>query len=346
MFATTQSIPKPATVNTMFCFREMPTTFDHPFDAQTVFSDLSSKYGVKRSPMHLLPMIAGDAVLGIQFEMQDGLNVGQRIRGFLDGSLAEKAGVKAGDIAVAFNGISIKDEDAIRAESLTWNVGDEVALKVRRGMKELEFQVPTIFNNRGLVFKSVRDDLGTLPPVDPKTVMVLEGVDLAFSHIPVAQYLDMENPLESVEQLKEIAKIEAAKRGANVVHLLRNRSEAQHYFGNSGNPHLGFVCGLLYAPEGTLGVTYETGPGYEKRRVIRRVISPSAAEAGLRIGDNVLALNGIDVLSEAAFLREMMKCKPATTVELTVARDGKELKIPLKTARNEVTGGAVATAEK
>ena len=336
MFATTQSIPKPSTANAILCFREQPVGFNDHFDAQKIFSDLSSKYGITKSAQHLDMHYSSKALLGIYFEMIDGLTAGQRVRGFADGGFAAQAGIKAGDTVLALNGIPLTQKDAIGAEAAKWQVGDTVEVTVERGMKKLKIPVQTIVNNRGIRFRTVREDLGKLPPIDARRVTIIEGTETPFTYNPVADYVDYENPLENIEEFKEIAAREAAVRGANVVHILRNHSEALQYFGKVENTQMGFTCGLLYAPPAALGLTYETGTSYEKRRVVRRVLNPAAQEAGLRIGDNVLALNGIDVLSEPTISKELAKWKVGDVVEVTVARDGKELKIPVKVISNDV----------
>lgn len=337
MFSTTQSIPKPSTVNTILCFRGKPYAFNNYFDAARVFADLSSKYGVTKSPEHLQRLNDSKALMGISFEMTDGFTMGQRVRGFVEGSMAEQAGIKIGDTVIALNGISMKERDAIRSEAGKWKAGDIVEVTVERGMKKITVPVKTVFNDHGIRFRSLREELGNLPPIEQRQVVVVEGGETSFTYVPIAEYLDYENPLVSMDQFKEIAVRAAAIRGANVVHILSTRSEANQYFGKSDNNPIGFVSGLLYAPPATLGVTYETGVGYEKRRIIRRVLVTPAQEAGLRIGDNILALNGIDVLSLPAISKEIIKWRVGDPVEVTVARDGKELKLLVKASPNEIS---------
>lgn len=358
MLATTQAIPKPSTSNTILCFRDRPFGFDGLFDAEAVFADLSSKYGVKKKPDQALPLAVGTADTGILLDATDGqwakassrnmisnehaalslidVYVGCRVRGFSSGSKAAHAGVKVGDFVTSFNGISLKQEETIRAQSVNWKVGDIVEVEVRRGAKKLKFPVMASFNNRGLAFQKLRDDTRDFPATNASQVTVVEGTDLTCTYIPIAEYLDYENPFGTIEEFKAIAIQAAVEHGANLVHILRTRSESSRYFGGNGKNQVGFICGLLYAPPGTLGLAYETGSGYEKRRVIRRFLNNSAQPSGLLIGDNVLALNGIDVLSEPAISREIAKLKEGDAVEVTAARGGKELKFSVTATVNTI----------
>ncbi len=338
MFATTQSIPKPSARNTIICFRDKPNGFDDVFDAREVWSNLASKYGIGAKPK-TLNSSNGKAILGISFEMSDGLTVKYRVRGFVEGSEAEKAGLRVGDTVLACNGISMKDTEAARADKQKWQVGDTVEVTVERGMKKVKIPVKTIFNDQGIAFRPIREDFGNLPKVDLKEVVFLESADVPFNFIPLAQFSDYENPTGSMEEFKLIAAQQASKCGGNVVHVLRTQTEVNQFFESRDNSQVGFASGILFAPPADLGVTFERGAGYEKRRVIRRVMSSDAQAAGLLIGDNVLALNGIDVLSDMACDKERMRWKVGDTVEVTVARAGKEIKIPVKVAANEIRLG-------
>ncbi len=133
MFATTQSIPKPSTLNTFLCFRNKPTGFNDYFDAQRVYANLASKYRVTKQPDSVTRLVTGKAVIGIFFEMKDGLMMGPRILAFADGSAAESAGLKKGDTVLAFNGISLQQKDAMQADSANWQPGQIIEVKVERG---------------------------------------------------------------------------------------------------------------------------------------------------------------------------------------------------------------------
>jgi len=131
------------------------------------------------------------------------------------------------------------------------------------------------------------------PPVAASSVVVFEETRPAAFAIPVAEYADWESPSESDEELKQYLVAAAVSAGANGVHILKPQSRVREFNPNADN-RVGFMCALLVLPKAKLGVEFETGTGYENRRVIRRIQNPDAEAAGLRIGDNILATNGID----------------------------------------------------
>lgn len=69
---------------------------------------------------------------------------GYRIEKFLEGSVAEKAGVMVGDILVKVNGIPLTDEKAFAADADNRKPGKEVTVTVLRGEKPLTFTVTLI----------------------------------------------------------------------------------------------------------------------------------------------------------------------------------------------------------
>jgi serine protease Do len=54
-----------------------------------------------------------------------------------EGSPAEKGGVKSGDVIVEFNGKAIRDLIDLRNRVAETNIGQEIAMRVRREGKEL-----------------------------------------------------------------------------------------------------------------------------------------------------------------------------------------------------------------
>ena len=100
--------------------------------------------------------------------------------------------------------------------------------------------------------------------------------------------------------------------------------------------NIGFICTLLVVPKARLGLDFESGAGYEKRRIIRRILNIDAEAAGLRIGDNVLSINGLDVSKNTvASDRDMIKWRVGQEIQVTIARDGKELTLPIKPVENQ-----------
>ena len=70
-----------------------------------------------------------------------GVPVGAYVESVEDGSCAQKAGLKVGDIIVSMNDTVITTHSALVAEKATYRAGDTVTLKVFREGKELELSV-------------------------------------------------------------------------------------------------------------------------------------------------------------------------------------------------------------
>lgn len=63
---------------------------------------------------------------------------------------------------------------------------------------------------------------------------------------------------------------------------------------------------------------------------VARVVSDSvAAKAGLKVGDAILAVDGVPVQSTMTGLQEAISgVKPGSLVNMTVWRDGREITVP------------------
>ncbi len=82
-------------------------------------------------------------MIGLDGEWDDTVK-GYRIVRFLEGSVAEAAGVKAGDFLVKVNGIALSDEKATKADMENRRPGREVAISILRERRELTFTVTLI----------------------------------------------------------------------------------------------------------------------------------------------------------------------------------------------------------
>lgn len=69
---------------------------------------------------------------------------GYRIQKFLEGSVAEAAGIQVGDILVKVNGIALADEEAFKADAKNRQPGHEVSVTVLRDGSPLTVRVTLI----------------------------------------------------------------------------------------------------------------------------------------------------------------------------------------------------------
>jgi S1-C subfamily serine protease len=77
--------------------------------------------------------------LGIQFD-QKSTKQGVELESVRPGQAAEKAGLKARDVIVEFDGLKVTQFDELREAILRKSSGDKVKVKVLRGEDELEFE--------------------------------------------------------------------------------------------------------------------------------------------------------------------------------------------------------------
>lgn len=346
--STTQTIPKPSAANRILCFREKPTSTTEYFNAQNVFDELSQKYDVHKEietfPKFRLPV----AAVGIKLENVTPYTNPNRpggssspvteqksrlkIKSFVEGSLAQEAGLQIGDEIRSYDGVEVSDLNSLSEITAGLEIGQVVQVSVRRNGNDIVVPVKTTFNP-ALRFKQIKE-IKCSEAISEKNVVVIEGTRPTIAAFPVAEYDDWENPLETIQDIKRYLVAAAVNDGANGVLILNSHEEIKDIFPNADDK-IGFLCSLLVIPKARLGVEFETGTGYENRRVVRRVLSTEENAAGLQIGDNVLAVNGIDlVLNDSEAIKDSMKWNVGQEVQVTVARDGKELTFPVKTVEN------------
>lgn len=150
----------------------------------------------------------------------------------------------------------------------------------------------------------------------------------------VGRYADLENPLSSVKDFVDAARPLAAEHGANalVVETDPVQIHGNAHFSDIERDFIGFVADLYVVPEASLGIEWEPGDMFLGKYIIRRFRSGSKApDAGLRLGDKVLAINGVDVLDTSGLLQQTMKWSVDDKARLTVVRDGREtiIEVPL-----------------
>lgn len=188
--------------------------------------------------------------------------------------------------------------------------------------------------NLDMRFKQI-GDLKCDFPVSQSSVTVFEQSRLTIAAFPIAEYADAESPVESDEELKRYSVAAAVKAGANGVQILKSHNQILE-LNPKADSRVGFMCALLVVPKAKLGIEFEGGTVYENHRVIRRIQNSDAEVAGLRIGDNVLAMNGIDLVRDVeAWKRDCLKWNVGQVVQVTVAREGRETVLPVKTIANQ-----------
>ena len=92
--------------------------------------------------------VKGQAYLGVTVRTLDsetaayyGLPVGPRVESVNPGSCAEKAGIRAGDIIIRFDGIDVENNPALLSELKKAQAGDTVNITLFRAGAEVEVTV-------------------------------------------------------------------------------------------------------------------------------------------------------------------------------------------------------------
>jgi hypothetical protein len=155
----------------------------------------------------------------------------------------------------------------------------------------------------------------------------------------VGRYADFENPVVTTEAFVEAARPLAALSGANGILIEADpaRIHGNARYEDIEEPLIGFVADLYVVPVASLGIEWEPGDMLLGKYVIRRFRAGSqAAEAGLMLGDKVLAINGVDVLETNELLQQSMTWQVGEAVKLTVVRDGRETVIDVPLVPNMV----------
>jgi len=347
--SNTQVIPKPGVQNRILCFRQEPAAIDKYFVAQKVYDELSRKYHIKKDVQQFPKFNLSRATLGFDIEtvsakVHTAYQGGGallpavhgppelRIRSFSNNSEAIEGGLQIGDQILSLDDVSVSDLKKVELASEEWEVGQNVRVTFRRHGKEQTVSVPTTFNPV-LHFRK-ESDLKCSVPLTKKDVVLLRATDGQRELFPIAEYTDWENPADSMEQFQNYVIEYAVNSGANGVLVLNSHEEIKQLFPEI-DPRVGFICLVGLLPKFHLGVEFEMGQGFENRRVIRRIHNADAEKAGLRIGDNILAVNGIDVIRDKiAFEENKLKWNSGETVQVTIARDGKELTLPITVVSN------------
>ncbi len=177
-------------------------------------------------------------------------------------------------------------------------------------------------------------------PVIGKRLEVIRGVrNFGRYALFVGRYYDFENPFEDVNAFVAWAEPVVLDKGANAMlieddPLMIQKNDS--FFGDVPERELiGFAANLYVIPATSLGVEWEPADLANAKHVMRRFTHNSKAqEAGLRVGDKVLEIDGIDMLDKNAFIHQSFKWTAGDVVPVTIVRDGQEQTLKLTLVEN------------
>jgi hypothetical protein len=162
----------------------------------------------------------------------------------------------------------------------------------------------------------------------PDQIVFLEP-DSPQRTIAIGVLNDWENPCATMDEFKRKAAIAAAILGGQAVHI-QSESGAAQRGGSSA-----FSAALLLVPKARLGLQDEGGQWPRAKLVVQGFDKESLAPgAGLKVGDRIVALNGIDVLQEKRFAEAWLSWSVGESVVVTFVRDEIEMSLQARTIAN------------
>jgi S1-C subfamily serine protease len=243
---------------------------------------------------------ASAAFLGVSLEEETEYEEGgARVTSVVEGSPAEAAGLKEGDIIVGFDGSTVRGPVGLTKMIHAREAGDAVAITVvRDGQRE-----------------KLKAELGDRVETMPRTLAWTFLEDGDFKIEAPEKYLESQERLkENLERLKD--------RYIDLHHCEEGDCTLQFFSGWAGKPKLGVQL-VEMTPElrEHLGGTRETGI------LVSKVLPGTPArEAGIRVGDLIVAVAGEEV-SHASDIRRALKDKAGETFDVEVIRDGAPMRI-------------------
>ena len=140
---------------------------------------------------------------------------------------------------------------------------------------------------------------------------------------------DWENPCETMDEFKREAAVAAAILGGQAVQIQSESGTAGR--GGPGD----FAATLLLIPKARLGLQDEGSQWPRKELVVQGFDKGSLAPgAGLKVGDRIVALDGVDVLQEKRFVDRWISWGVDQNVVVTFVRDGVQMTLQAKTIAN------------
>jgi predicted metalloprotease with PDZ domain len=213
----------------------------------------------------------------------------------VDGSPAEKAGLKDGDVIVGFGGEVIRGPVKLTEKIRSTKPGDKVAMDVRRDGKPVKLQV----------------EMGERPKS------------------AVWAWRSGDNPLNYEQQMA----IEESLRGLDEkMPQLREKLGQMKIYGGPGGHRMMFLGANkpllgIEMIETTPDLREAMGGSKDAGVLVGKVLAGSAAEkAGIKVGDLILSVDGTKV-ADPGDLGEAIREREGKTVDLDVVRDKKAVRV-------------------
>lgn len=253
-----------------------------------------------RGALIAIALLAGTArgsggFLGVN--VNDGRD-GVQVLSVRDGSAAATAGLVPGDIVAAIGDRSIATPDDLSDALSKASPGDTVHLKLRRSGAD---QVVSVT----LGARPVEGIAATMTPAEPMSVPAHDAPVASLPAIPL-----IPSPAAPAMAIPAPPTPPEIVLAAPVAPVAKAMDEA---------PRKG----------GFLGVTLDGSSGSDN--VIGMIVDDSpAAKAKLKVGDQIVAIDGVEVATAEAISAELTKKTPGEDIEIAVLRDGQR---KLRTAK-------------
>ncbi len=238
--------------------------------------------------------------LGVNLiEETDSPDGGARIESVLPDSPAEKSGLRAGDVIVAFRDAPVRGPAGLTKQIRASKPGDKVPLTVVRGGKRETVNVELGERRQHRVHV-------VLPDHDEEVL------------IPLPEIPDMEDLRVEIERAQK----DSARAQQELKVLKRVPELGRRGWLWVSKPKLG-----VELVQATPDLREFLGGRREAGVLVGRVLPGSAAEkAGVKVGDLIVSVDGEDVTDHPDLL-EALEDKEGATVELEVVRDKRSLRL-------------------
>ncbi len=271
------------------------------------------------------------AFLGVEVREEVKSNEGgARVVDVTNGSPAEKAGIKEGDVIVAFGGQAVRGPGMLTERIRAQEPGDHVTVRVLRDGKPLDLRAElSERSDRVLMFRDW-DDLDDDDDVDVD--IDIDGSD--WDDMTAEQRAQLERKLEDLRQrMPELERhLESLQFMApGDPDDMKNRHVIVM---RGGRPLLGVVLS-----ETTPELQEHLGGSNGRGVLVSRVVPDSAAEkAGIKVGDLITNVNGADVHRPGDLIRAVRKAA-GSTIDVEVVRDRRTQKLRATLPEAKTEGG-------